>query len=222
MYITIDPYYTNQFYNQSKEALKNNNVQFRENIYIKPPYNWYFKLDQAPIMVNYDKLSEKDSRWIVSIVKPLTPSDEYKLLRRDNDIGPGALLKFIENEPMKQARESEFAVFFTVQNREELEKLSKEFPGKIWYFGKYYSNKFRVCLCTNKYIMNYLNINQILLEKTKEHADSGRFEADLNFKIFRGKDELVKYTETPYFQDGLYVRPKIVGDKTVQKNKFLI
>lgn len=222
MYITIDPYYGTQFYNECKEALKNNEITFSEFISIKPPYDWYFKLSQSPLMVNFDKLSEKDSRWLVSKVKALTPTDEYKLLRRDNDKGQQALLKFIENEPLEESRKSNFAVFFTIKNKEEGEKLSREFPGKIWYMGKYYSNRFRVCLSTNPYIKNFIDPSQILLEKTKEHNESGRFEADLNFSIFRGKDILIKYTQTPYFQDGLYNQPNIKGEGRINVNKFTI
>lgn len=222
MYITIDPYYGTQFYNECKEALKNNQIEYSELIYTKPPYDWYFKLSQSPIMVNFDKLSEKDSRWLVSKVKALTPTDEYKLLRRDNDKGQQALLKFIENEPMTEARTSNFAIFFAIKNREDGERLSKEFPDKIWYFGKYYSNKFKVCLSTNAYIKNFLDPGQILLEKTKEHAESGRFESELNFKVFRGNDVLVKYTQTPYFENGKYILPNIKGEGRTGTNKFII
>lgn len=213
-YYTIDPYYNTQFYNECKEALKNNEVDFKSFIYTKPPYDWYFQLDQKPLMVNYDTLSEKDSRFLVSTVQPLRPNEEYLLIRRDNDKGAQALLKFIENKPMKEARESDYAVFFTVKNREELQQITKEYPGIVWYFGKYYRNKYRVCLATNKIIKNFLNPEQILLEKTEELSEPGRFEAELNYRVFRGNDMLVKFTETPYFEDGIYMRPNIKGDES--------
>jgi hypothetical protein len=210
MYITIDPYYSIQFYNEALQSLKNNGVDYKEYIHIKTPFDWYLELDQKPIMVNYDELSEKETRWLVNTVKPLRPNEEYLLMRRDNDNGPKALLKFVENEPMREARKSDYAVFFTVKNREEIEQITKDYPGRVWYFGKYYNNKFRVCLATNSMVKNFINQDQILLEKTE--SEPGRFEADLNWRIFRGNDMLEKFTETPYFEDGKYNRVKIKSE----------
>lgn len=212
MFITIDPYYSIQFYNECKEALKNNEVQYKEFINIKPPYNWYLQVDQKPIMVNYDESTDAENRWMINTVKPLRPNEEYLFLRRDNDSGAKALLKFVENEPLKAARESSYALFFHIKNREEGEQITKDYPGKIWYMGKYYNNKFRICVAVHPLIKGFLNPGQILLEKTQEHNEPGRFEADLNYKIFRGNDTLTKFTETPYFENGKYVRPKIKGD----------
>lgn len=219
MYITIDPYYDTQFYNECKETLKNNGVEFKEFINVKSPYLWYFQLDQKPLMVNYDEATESESRWMVNTVQPLRDNEAYLLLRRDNDLGPKALLKFVENEPMKAARQSEYAVFFTIKNREEAERLTRDYPGKIWFMGKYYNNKYRVCLATNRTIRGLLNDNQVLLERNKELSEPGRFEAELNFKVFRGNDMLIKFTETPYFEDGKYKPVKIKGELS---SKFII
>ena len=76
-FYTIDPYYPNSFYNECKESLKNNNVDFQEFINIKSPFEWYFRLDKEPIIVNYDKSSDSSSRWMVNIIKPLRPNEEY-------------------------------------------------------------------------------------------------------------------------------------------------
>lgn len=217
-FYTVDPYYNIQFYNECKEALKNNKVEFEEFINIKAPYNWYFKMDRSPIMVNYDEATDAEMRWMINVVKPLRPNEEYLLIRRDNDNGAKALLKFVENEPLRQARLSDYAVFFTVKNKEEVEKLTSDYPGKVWYFGKYYNNKYRVCLATHRTVRGFLDENQILLEKTQDLSDPGRFESELNFKVFRGNDVLLKFTETPYFEDGKYNKPKIRGDYTSKFN----
>jgi hypothetical protein len=219
MYITIDPYYNTQFYNECKEALRNNGVDFKEFINVKPPYDWYFSLDQKPVLVNYDEATSSEERWMVNTVQPLRDNEAYLLLRRDNDNGPKALLKFVENEPLKAARQSDYAVFFTIRNREEGERLTKDYPGKVWYMGKYYNNRFRVCLATNRTIKGLLNDNQILLERNKELSEPGRFEAELNFKVFRGNDMLIKFTETPFFEDGKYKPVKIKGELS---GKFII
>lgn len=209
-FYTVDPYYDTLFYNECKEALRNNGVEFKEFINIKAPYHWYFKLDNAPYIVNYDELPESSARFMVNTVKPLRSVDEYIYMRREADTGKN-IIRFIENEPLREARTSDYAVFFTIGSREEGLKLSKDFPGRIWYMGKYYSNKYNVCLSTNSIIKNFLRPEQILLEKDSDEI--GRFEAELNFKVFRMNDMLEKISETPYFFNGKYkdvsIRPEI-------------
>lgn len=222
MYITIDPYYPIEFYNESKEALKNNNVSFTEFINIKSPFYWYFKLESYPIMVNFDKISSSEKKWLVTKVKAFRPNEEYLLFRRSNDKGKSGIERYLLNEPLLESHNSKFSIFFNIKNIEEGISLSKEFPGKIWYFGKYYNNSLRVCLCSNPYIKNYLNKEQILLEKTIEHKEIGRFESDLNYYVFREKDYLIKFTETPYFEKGLFNKVQLQGDDRVSSNKFNI
>lgn len=219
MFYTVDPYYNNQFYNECKEALKNNNIKFNVFLNIKAPFHWYFELKEAPTIVNYDKATSSESRWLVNIITPLKPTEEYLLLRRENDKGQTALLKFIENKPLKEARESDYAVFFTIKNKEEGMKLSKDFPGKIYYFGKYYNNKFRVCLGTHRTIKGFLDKDQILLERTSTLSEPGRFESELNFKVFRERDRLIKFTDTPFFYNGVYKHPAIKGELS---SRFII
>jgi hypothetical protein len=218
-FYTVDPYYDNTFYNEVKEALRNNSIEFQEFITTKPPYDWYFKLDPKPIMVNYDTASNSELRWLVTTVNAAKPSDEYLLLRRENDSGRKAMMKFIENTPMREARESEHSIFFTVKNREELTQLSKNYSGKIWYMGKYYNNKYRVCLGTHETLKGFLRPSQILLEKTPDMKGPGRFESELNWKVFRGADYLIKFAATPYFQNGIFERPPI---KPEDAKKFTI
>jgi len=219
MLVTIDPFYPVDFFNECKESLKNNKVDFTTSISIKAPYNWYFDIDSAPIMVNYESISKSNTRWLVNIVNPLRPNEEYIFQRRSADVGKKALQKFIENEPLKEARLSEYSVFFSVKNRDEALKLSEEFPGKIWYMGKYYDNKYRVCLCTSPIIRNLLRDDQVLLEKTTEHDEIGRFEADFNWRVLRNRDALIKFTETPHIQGGRFNAVKIRGDLS---SRFLI
>jgi hypothetical protein len=64
-----------------------------------------------------------------------------------------------------------------------------------------------------------LNNKQVLLERNKELSEPGRFEAELNFKVFRGNDMLIKFTETPFFEDGKYNPVKIKGELS---SKFII
>ncbi len=215
MFYTLDDYYPIEFYNEVKSSLRNNDVEYKEYISIKPPFNWYFKIDQSPIMVNYDELPKKEQRWLIQKVKPLRANEEYLFQRRNDDTGSKAILKYTENKPLQEARKSDYACFFNVKNKDELERISKEFPGKIYFMGKYYSNKYRVCLCTNKMIKNFIDPEQILLEN--KFKDAGRFEAELNFKVFRGNDMLEKHTDTPYILNG---KMNYVGIKSEISGRF--
>lgn len=206
MFYTLDNYYNVKFYNDSKQALKNNNIKFKEFIEIKPPYNWYFKLEDRtkPIMVNYDEKTK--SRFLIQKVQALRPNEEYLLQRRDDDTGAN-IKKYIYNDAFRDAED--YGVFFHIKSKDELVKLSKDFPGKIYYLGKYYDNKFKVCLCNNSMIKNYINPGQILLEKTPDMKEPGRFEAEFNYTVLKLNDYIVKYTETIYAIGGSIVRPKV-------------
>lgn len=206
MFYTLDPYYNTKFYNEAKEALKNNNIKFSEFLDIKTPYNWYYKLEDGtkPIMVNYDE--KEKSRFFIRKVQALRPNEEYILQRRTDDSGSN-ITKYIYNDAFKDV--VDYGIFFNIKNKEELLRISKEYPGKIYYLGKYYDNKFKVCLCNNKMIKNYIEPSQILLEKTPEMKEPGRFEADFNYLVLKLKDYIVKYTETIYALNGTIVRPKV-------------
>jgi hypothetical protein len=217
-YITLDEYYSVEAYNEAKEALKNNDIIPKEFISIKSPYSWYFQLEQSPIMVNYDEVQSSGERWLVNKVQALRSNDEYLLLRRNDSVGQKAVLKYTENEPLKEARTSDYDVFFNASSKELMEKATKDMPVRIWYFGKYYKNKYKVCMCTNEMIKNFISPSDILLEKNgSEYNEPGRFEAELNYKIFRGNDMLEKYTETPYFKDGKYNDVPVKGTREIAK-----
>lgn len=206
MFYTIDEYYDVNFYNQAKEALKNNNINFSEFLEIKNPYRWFFKLPDKvkPIMVNYDELSK--NRFLVRKVVALRPNEEYLLQRRNSSEGSN-ITRYIYNDAFEDAKD--YGIFFNIKNKEELLRISKEYPGKIYYLGKYYGNRFRVCLVNNPMIKNYINPDQILLEKTPDMKEPGRFEAEFNFKVLKQNDYIYKTIETIYAENGIIVRPKV-------------
>lgn len=213
MFYTIDPYYDVNFYNQSKEALKNNNVNFSEFIEIKSPYRWFLKLNESPIMVNYDKLEK--NRFLVQKVQALRPNEEYLLQRRGNSEGTN-IKRYIYNDAFRDAED--YGLFFNIKNREEFIRLSREYPGKIYYLGKYYDNKFRVCLVNNPMIKNYILPNQILLEKTPDMKEPGRFEAEFNYKILKHNDFIYKTIETIYALNGSVIKPKVFDSTNAKYN----
>lgn len=203
-FITIDNYYDVNFYNQCKEALKNNKIEFLEFLEIKSPYRWIFKLNENPVMVNYDEI--KKTRFIVSKVIPLRPNEEYLLQRRGSSEGAN-ITTYINNDAFNSIKD--YGVFINVSSRDELIRISKEYPGKIYYLGKYYGNKFRVCLVNNPMIKNYIEPNKILLEKTPDMKEPGRFEAEFNYRILKNKDYIYKTTQTIYAENGSIIRPKV-------------
>lgn len=216
MFYTLDNYYGVKFYNDTREALKNNQIKFKEFIEIKSPYNWYIKLDDnlKPIMVNYDE--KQKYRFLVQKVKALRSNEEYLLQRREDDAGTN-IKKYIFNDAFRDSEE--YGIFFHIKSKDELLKISKEFPGKIYYLGKYYDNKYRVCICNNIMIKNYINPGQILLEKTPEMKEPGKFEAEFNYRVLKLNDYIVKYTETIYAINGSLVRPKVFD--TTNKKIFI-
>jgi hypothetical protein len=227
---TIDQYYSIEQYNESLQALRNNSVSFSQMISLRAPYHWYLDLPYAPMLMNYDSADKNILRYVVTKVIPIRASDDYRLIRRESNAQD--LPKYIENTPMTEARKSKYALFFNAQSFDGLRNISKAIPGtKIWYFGKHFSGKYKIALCTNKMINNFAPPNSFLLEKDNvslgakkiggtdgsqgnqgnDYTKPGFFEADLNFRIFKGKDHLQKYSETPYFLDGKYYPVKFQG-----------
>jgi hypothetical protein len=227
---TIDNYYSIEQYNESLQALRNNSVNFKQLIYLRSPYQWFLDLPSSPMLMNYDIADPKVLRFLVRKVQPTTPSDAYNLIRRND--AKQAVAKYIENEPLTEARNSKYALFFNAVSLENLKNISKNLPGtKIWYFGKHLNGRYKVALCTNKMVNNFAPPNSFLLEKDNaslgfkklggsegsqgnqgnDYSKPGFFEADLNYRIFKNKDFLIKYSETPYCLDGRYYPVKFQG-----------
>ena len=214
-FITIDPYYDVNFYNQCKESLKNNKIEFTEFLEIKSPYRWFFKLSNEikPIMVDYDELDK--NRFLVRKVQALRPNEEYLLQRRGSSEGTN-ITRYIYNDAFNDAKD--YGIFINISGRDELTRLSREFPGKIYYLGKYYGSRFRVCLVNNPMIKNYIQTDQILLEKTPDMKEPGRFEAEFNYKILKHNDFIYKTIETIYALNGSIIKPKVFDSTNAKYN----
>lgn len=208
--ITIDDYYDVNFYNECLNALKNNSVNYTEYVSTKPPYKWYISLENnvKPVMINYDEIPSSEKRFLITKTKPLRANEEYLLTRRNDSIGAGAIKKYTTNDSLP--KDTDFVVYFNAVNKEQMLKLSSLAPFKIFYLGKYYSNKYKVMLCSNSMILNYIDRNDILYQHDGNISDA---EALFNFKVLRGNDYIDKYTETPYFLDGKYYQGNIKGEK---------
>jgi len=203
--ITIDEYYDIPLYIEALQALRNNRIEYKEYISTKSPFNWYIDMDQNPVMINYDVLPNNQQKFLLNKVEPATPTEKYIYERKEQFDGVKALKHYSMNKPLEIAEKSDYACFFAARNRVQLQELSKNL-GTIYYFGKYYGNKYRIALCTNKMIKNFVNVDEILVTKTSSVT---QMELDLNFKIFRLNDRLRKFTEQPTFKNGKLQAVKI-------------
>ena len=215
--ITLDDYYDVQFYNQTKEALKNNGIAFKEFISSKPPYRFYFEVQDAPIFINYDKVPKAYSKFLVSKIMALKPNDDYIYERRDAYPGKKGLNHYAINDALKSAKQTGEAIFFNA-TKEQILRISKEFPRKIYFFGRYFNRKYKIFFSDKLLIKNYINEKDILIESSS-FKNITELEAELNFVRFKMQDMLVKLSETPYVLNGKYhppssVRPEI-SDKYV-------
>jgi len=216
---TIDNYYDVQFYNETKQALQNNDVEFVEMISSKNDHVWYFLTKELPIAINYDKISSSMVKFLITKVKPLAFNDEYKLYRKGLAKG-NDVLQFIENDALEQARKSKYSCFFKVKSRQHLKEISEFYPGKLYFLGKYYNNKLKVCLANHESIEGVIDPDDILLKKGNKNG-AGDFESEFNFRVLKGKDYLIKFTESPFMEDGKFNQPKIQSDR-VSTAKYIL
>lgn len=210
--ITIDPYYDIQYYNECKEALKNNGIEFTEFISTKPPFEYYFEIPDLPVLVNYDKVPRSYSKWFVSVVRALKPNDDYIYERRASYTGLKAINHYAVNDVFEAMQKSGECILFT-STKAEIQRLSKKYPRKIYYMGKYFNRKYNLFAVDKMIFRNYITTDQVLVE-SRSFKHITELEVELNFKIFHEKDRLLKLSETPYILDGKYysissARPEI-------------
>lgn len=203
-FITIDSYYTLPEFHKCLSALKSHDIKLQTFICTKAPYNWYFKVDDTtmPKFVFYDLLPDGYERFLVSTIVPNTSADEFNLFRREKGLSKG---RYVLNDAFKDAQMSDYACVFNLANKEEGIQLSRRLGGRIWYLGKYYNIKYKLCICTSEYIKDFVPRERILVEKSDN--DIGRFESSVNYEIMYRKDYIQKFSQTPYFEDGQYVLP---------------
>jgi len=212
MLITIDDYYNIKFYNETKEALKNNGVEFKEYISTKPPYNYYIESGERPSFINYDEATESQARFMVNIVRALKPNDDYIYERRESYKNTKAIQHYALNDALEAGQKSGQGIFFTA-NKEDVLRISRDYPRKIYFLGRYFNRKYKVFFTDNLIIKNLLNPDQILVESNAFKSIT-ELEVDLNFRIFKLQDRLEKLSQSPYVYKGKYypiksVRPEV-------------
>jgi hypothetical protein len=217
MFITIDDFYDIGFYNECKEALKNNKVEYQEFISTIAPYDFVLEVKDAPIFINYSVLKKSQERYLVNIIKPLKPNDEYIYERRESYTNKKAIAHYAVNDALKSCEKSGECVVFTA-NKDEALAISKEFPRKIWFMGRYFNRKYKIFISDNMLIKNLLAEDQIIISD-KRFKNIADIEVELNYNTFKMQDRLLKLSETPYVYKGRFypinsTRPEI-SDKYV-------
>lgn len=217
MLITIDDYYDVNFYNECVQALKNNGVKYSEFISTVSPFYFYFEVENAPTFINYDEVSPSYARYLVNIIRPLKPNDDYLYMRRSSFVNRKAIQHYGINDALGAGQTSGQGVFFTA-TKEQILRISKEYPRKIYYMGRYFNRKYRIFFADDLIIKNYLNDKEVLVESDSFNLITD-LESELNYRFFKLQDRLMKLSQTPYVQNGQFypissVRPEIT-DKYV-------
>jgi hypothetical protein len=148
-------------------------------------------------MINYDKIDQTNWINLIRKTKPIRANDIYQLYRRGQK---SDIERYITNDWIKIASKSN-SVIFRIKNKEELYMLSKSY-GRIYPLGVYFNGSIRLGICFDTSIKNALTPDRILLEMGPHKI--GKLELEINRKILRNQDKLIKYTMTPYWQDGKF------------------
>ena len=207
MFVSIDDYYDVDFYNDSLMALAENDVQFTEHILFKDKIpKFCIELPREPLMIHYNVVRLEHEKSLVSKVIPLDANSSVTPYRKKVDFGKGIRPEMYLNDALSSIEVGKYAAFVDIKSQEEAIALSKEIPLRIYFLGKYL-NRYKVCLITSDYFVPKLKPSQILLELS-EKSSVVRFEQDFNFRILQRKDRLVKYSKTPYFENGVFFKPR--------------
>lgn len=208
MYITFDDFYSIKEYNSFIENAKKR-TEIQEYISLKPPHHWYIKIkkEHLPLFLRFKIASDSTERFLVQKIKPLYPSEEMQLIRREST-SLKDFERFVSPKIFQKVKHSSYAVLFRYKNKQELIKITKESPVKIYDLGQV--GKWNLAMCFNKYIRNYIFSSWILIEKTKESefVNPGDFEQYLNYKILVTSKFDNKTFEYPFVKDGVYTTLK--------------
>ncbi len=215
MLISIDGFYPVQFYNQCLEALKNNGVSFKEYISITGSNLWYIDVPTKPLMLNYVVCPSSEERYLITKVKALEPTYEYRYYRREDRFNP----IYTRNDAWSSTYDKE-AWLVNISSSEWIRNLSRLDPtSKIWYLGRYWDNRYKMALVTSPVLRAVIPRENILLSKAKS-ASPELFEAETNYRILRGHGKIEKFSSTPYFLNGVFKQPQYYPSEL--KTRFFI
>lgn len=215
MLISIDRFYSENFYNTCKEAMKNNRIPYTEYVSTIGSYKWYIDVPRKPFMINFEECPPSEKRYLVSKVIPLDLSDEYKYYRRADSMGH-FVTKYVRNDVFESLVNTE-AYLFKIKSKKQLIDLSK--ISRVWYLGRYYGERYRLALVTSLACRILIPSEDVLLEKTAEETPE-EFELKINYNVFSNKEKIIKFAKTPYFENGVWVAPLYYPEYA--KQRFMV
>ena len=189
MIFTLDKNYSTTFYNKIIETLKKKKVNFEEFINVKN-YLFYIKTKIDPVILDYEKLYGGGEFHLVRKVKTLNSTEEYLYSRIKNQTGSG-VLEFAKNDYMKYFNTMSF---IALGSHDDAVQLSKKI-GRVYFAGRYMTR-------WNIYAIDGRIKHPNILATGKPLE----CELKLNY-IFAKKDILEKYTQTPFWEFGVYHAP---------------
>lgn len=212
MFITIDSYYDPLFYNQCLSALENNGVSYNQAFYVKGKvFEYCINVPYEPLIINYDVIPFEEERYIINHVIPLDINEIAIYQRRIQDSKTNIRKELYLNDALMSINDTNYGLFLNLKNKEQAQELSKEVPVKLYYLGKYLNGRYKVFFSNSIYIESFINNKDILLKK--ENETIVQFEQRFNFKVLERKEKLIKYSKTPYFENGIYTKPQYQNNR---------
>lgn len=214
LYISFDSYYTIKEYNAFLTASKNNNIEIEEYLRIRPPFKRFLKLKEGdlPKFLNFDVATTSDRKWLVSLVKPVQPNEEYLLKRREGK--DNSYWNYILPRELENAHKQDYIMFFKAMDFTEISLISKSLPKtKIFKLGKSKLKKYNIFYCFNPYIRGLLRNSSLLMEFGREARVSLAVKHDTNVPNNPGDLEY-------YLNEFILVREKL-EDKTYESEYYL-
>jgi hypothetical protein len=213
-YVSFDEYYGVEQYNSFLNSAKNNGVEFTEWLNIRPPHNWYVRVNpkDLPKFVDFQIANEGQERFMVKKMDPINSSDEYNLMRRESD-SPANVGKFLVNDMWEYLAKKRNMVMFKNRAREYLMEVSRKpemKDTKIFLLGKY--RTWDIAVTDNKYIEGFIEQGQILhSEYDSERLEQMPYEVEayINYYILRTDKISRKHLKTPYIMNGFYHAVKV-------------
>jgi len=220
IYITFDEYYDTNMFNSFLQAAKNNNIEYRTFVSIKPPYKWHIKLEDKkdlPKFINFDYSTKSEIRWLVSTIRPVDPKEAFLLKRRPGE--DNTFIKFIAPLPFRAFKKKKYFVAFKNWDFAEMRAISTKLGKvKIYKWGKGKIKRYNIWYCFNPMIKQFIPSNdRFLLEFGKEALNSpaqwsdltmpenyGMLEYYLNTNVLIKEKLEDKYLEAPYWYNGKY------------------
>ena len=199
---TIDSGYTIEDYNRIIKVLESKQIPFNEYISTKN-YQFYIETEFDPFVLDYKIIDKQFSYFLVAKTKFLQSQESIRYTRRNEHKGKSAL-KLAYNDVFTKYKD-DYITFFTLSNTMKAKALSKDI-GRIYYMGRYLNGRYRVFCSNNQYLLRFVNVDDVLASGEPLEA-----EMELYYNAFNRLDRLKKFSQTPYYENGDYQRPKVLA-----------